>query len=239
MAASKSTRKTQSGRVIASPTQPARTPRATKAPGRASSASPPVQARRPAQARQPAQSRQPAQGRRSGQAEPPAAVGQPRGIAPNWLQWTTFVLAIGGLGVSAYLTWEHFQSTFQGCSGTGTVNCLKVTTSAQSWVTVIPGAWAIPVAICGLLFYALVMVPIMSPWAWRLHSTRVHQLRIAALIAGMGFIVYLIYAELYQIDAICLYCTSVHAITFVLFALAVFAAAMWGLTPEEDPESAA
>jgi uncharacterized membrane protein len=40
---------------------------------------------------------------------------------------------------------------------------------------------------------------------------------------------YLIYAELYQIGAWCLYCTGVHIITFILFCLTVLAAAFWGL----------
>ncbi len=33
------------------------------------------------------------------------------------------------------------------------------------------------------------------------------------------------------IGSICLYCTSVHAITFVLFVLTAIAAAAWGLKP--------
>jgi uncharacterized membrane protein len=36
---------------------------------------------------------------------------------------------------------------------------------------------------------------------------------------------------LFTIGSICLYCTSVHVITFVLFVLTAFAAAAWGLKP--------
>jgi uncharacterized membrane protein len=35
----------------------------------------------------------------------------------------------------------------------------------------------------------------------------------------MGFVIYLIYAELFLINAICLECTSVHILTFILFVL--------------------
>ncbi len=42
---------------------------------------------------------------------------------------------------------------------------------------------------------------------------------------------YLLYAELFQIGSICLYCTSVHVITFLLFVLTGLAAAIWGLAP--------
>jgi uncharacterized membrane protein len=167
--------------------------------------------------------------------------------APAWMQWVTFVLAIAGLGVSIYLTYTHFsESKILGCSGNGLVNCEKVTTSAQSYV------FGIPVAVLGLAFYAFA-VPIMSPWAWRLTRGKVPMLspeawqrarrwipvaRLAAIIVGMGFVLYLLYAELYEINSICLYCTSVHVITFLLFVLTVFAAAAWGPRPSEPtPEN--
>jgi uncharacterized membrane protein len=142
-----------------------------------------------------------------------------------WLQLTTFVLALVGLGVSIYLTIAHFtESTLAGCSESGLVNCTKVTTSAQSYV------FGIPVAVLGLAFY-LFAVAIMSPWAWRAVRREVHMVRIASLVVGIGFVLYLLYAELFIIGSICLYCTSVHIITFVLFVLTMGAVAVWGLKP--------
>ena len=143
---------------------------------------------------------------------------------PLWLRLTTFLVALAGLGVSTYLTIAHFtEATLAGCNETaGLVNCTKVTTSAQSYV------FGIPVAVLGLAFYVF-MVAIMSPWAWRATRREVHLLRIASLIAGVGFVLYLLYAELFIIGSICLYCTSVHVLTFILFVLTVFAAATWGI----------
>jgi len=142
-----------------------------------------------------------------------------------WVQISTFVLALAGLGVSVYLTIAHFtESALLGCSESGLVNCTKVTTSPQSYV------FGIPVAVLGLAFYVFA-VAAMSPWAWRAHRREVHLLRLASLVVGIGFVLYLIYAELFIIGSICLYCTSVHAITFVLFVLTAFAAAAWGLKP--------
>ena len=147
-----------------------------------------------------------------------------RGPAP-WLQITTFVLALAGLGVSIYLTIAHFtESALAGCSESGLVNCTKVTTSAQSYV------FGIPVAVLGLAFFVFAVV-IMSPWAWRASRREIHLARIASLVVGIGFVLYLVYAELFTIGSICLYCTSVHVITFVLFVLTAFAAAAWGLKP--------
>ena len=85
-----------------------------------------------------------------------------------------------------------------------------------------------PVAILGLAFYVF-MVALNSPWVWRLQQTGSEQLssilrytRVGAVVVGMGFVLYLIYAELIQINAICLWCTSVHVATFLIFALIVF-----------------
>ena len=143
---------------------------------------------------------------------------------PLWLQVTSLVLAVIGLAISAYETYAHFNGNhLAGCpTGRGTFNCAAVITSSQSMVFGV-----IPVAILGLAFY-VVAVPLFSPWGWRLERRAVHQLRLASAIAGMGFVMYLIYAEL-QIGSICEYCTGVHIVTFLLFCITVFSAAIWGL----------
>jgi uncharacterized membrane protein len=143
-----------------------------------------------------------------------------------WLRWSTFVLALIGLGVSIYLTYAHYtESALAGCTETtGAVNCAKVTTSPQSVV------FGIPVAVLGLAFYVFA-VAIMSPWAWRARRREIGLLRLGSLVVGIGFVLYLVYAELFDIGSICLYCTSVHVITFVLFVLTGLAVAVWGLSP--------
>jgi uncharacterized membrane protein len=165
-------------------------------------------------------------GARNGKRGPVAAevISTKSGPAP-WLQVATFLVALAGLGVSIYLTIAHFtESTLAGCSETGLVNCTKVTTSPQSYV------FGIPVAVLGLLFFVFA-VAIMSPWAWQATRREIHILRLASVVVGIGFVLYLIYAELFIIGSICLYCTSVHALTFIIFALTAFAAAVWGLVP--------
>ena len=150
--------------------------------------------------------------------------GQPAG-PPSWLQAVSLLLAITGLGVSAYETYAHFNgSHLAGCpTGQGTFNCTAVITSPQSMVF-----GTIPVAVLGLIFYILV-VAVMTPWAWRTQRPEVAWLRLGSMVAGMGFVMYLIYAELYQIGEICEYCTGVHIVTFLLFCITVFSVAIWGL----------
>jgi uncharacterized membrane protein len=166
---------------------------------------------------------QQARPRRDGATPPAARV--PAG-PPAWLRWSTFALALLGLGVSAYLTYTHYtESALAGCTETsGAINCGKVTTSPQSIV------FGIPVAVLGLAFYVF-LAAIMSPYAWRSGRREIAVARLVSLVVGTGFVLYLLYAELFQIGSICLYCTSVHVITFLLFVLTGLAAAIWGLAP--------
>ena len=164
--------------------------------------------------------------------EPAGPAVEAASVTPAWLQWLTFAFALLGIAASSYLTYTHFsEAKLLGCSESGAVNCLKVTTSAQSRV------FGIPVAVLGLAFY-LFVVPIMSPWAWRMTRREVPLVRVAAMVTGIGFVIYLLYAELYMIGSICLYCTSVHVITFLLFVLTVFAAAARGLRPADPAPEA-
>jgi uncharacterized membrane protein len=158
-------------------------------------------------------------------AAPPPPAPEPAG-PPAWLRWSTFALAILGLAASAYLTYTHYtDSALAGCTETsGAINCGKVTTSPQSVV------FGIPVAVLGLAFYVF-LVAIMNPYAWRSRRREIALTRLLSLVVGIGFVLYLLYAELFQIGSICLYCTSVHVITFLLFVLTGLAVAIWGLTP--------
>ena len=148
---------------------------------------------------------------------------------PAWLQFLSFALAVLGLAISAYETYAHFTGkALAGCpTGGGTFNCGAVITSPQSMVFGV-----VPVAILGLAFY-VAAVPLFSPWAWRMKRREVHVIRLASMVVGMGFVMYLIYAELYQIGQVCEYCTGVHIVTFLLFCITVFSAAIWGLRGRE------
>lgn len=128
---------------------------------------------------------------------------------------STFILSLFGLGVSIYLTVEHFTGNQSlACPNTGAINCAKVTSSDQSHFL------GIPVALLGLGFF-LVAAIVNSPPAWYTGPRRLHQLRFALVLSGLVFVLWLIAAELLIIHAICLWCTAVHVITLVLAVLVV------------------
>ena len=154
-----------------------------------------------------------------------AAVAEPeRTGPPPWVQFVSLALALFGLGVSIYMTIEHFTgNTTLACSDKGLFNCGAVTTSPQSMVFGV-----FPVAVLGLAFFVF-MVPMLTPWAWRSDRREIALARLAAVVVGIGMVLYLIYVELIQVNAICPWCTSIHVITFLLFALVTTCAAVYGL----------
>ena len=153
----------------------------------------------------------------------PRADSRPPAVAvrvPRWLPVASLALVVAGLAVAGYLTVEHYTApTTLACPETGVVNCQKVTTSAQSVV------FGVPVAVLGLLYFAA-MGPLCLPVAWRSTRPVLRRARIGLSVVGVGFVVYLLYTELFTLNAICLWCTAVHVITLALFAVVVFGGAL-------------
>ena len=144
---------------------------------------------------------------------------RPGTLVPSmgWLPLTTLVLSVLGLVDSSYQCYADLTGAgLAGCSASGDA-CVVVQHSAEAYI------FGIPVAVFGVVFYVF-MVAICSPQAWRSRLPALHRARLAAATVGMGFVLYLIYAELVEVGEICPYCTSVHIITFLLFSLIVFQA---------------
>ncbi|MGH3743758.1 MAG: vitamin K epoxide reductase family protein [Mycobacteriales bacterium] len=159
-------------------------------------------------------------------------MGDSRVVVPRWLAPVTLVLAVIGLGVASYLTAEHFSGSthLAGCStGSGTINCGAVTTSAESHIL------GIPVAVLGLAYF-VAAIPFLLPVAWRSADLRVRALRQAGAVAGLGFVCWLVFAELAKIHHICEYCTSVHVITLILFVLITYGTLVTAPVPSYDDE---
>jgi uncharacterized membrane protein len=136
---------------------------------------------------------------------------------PRWPGVVGTAASVLGLGVAGYLTYEHFTSSSSlACSDNGVVNCLKVTTSTYAAVA------GVPVAVLGLVFFAVMLV-LQLPPMWRRREAIVRLGRLAWTVVGLCTVLYLLYAELFAIDAICLWCTSVHVLTLVLFGTTVYA----------------
>jgi uncharacterized membrane protein len=139
--------------------------------------------------------------------------------------------SMAGFGVAGYLTYEHYTgSTNLVCSDKGVVNCLAVTTSSYAKVA------GVPVAVLGLVFFAVMLV-LQLPAMWKRVDHVIRTTRMAWASVGLVTVVYLLYTELFKIDAICLWCTAVHVLTLVVFISTVLAtlSTAYELDPSPSP----
>jgi uncharacterized membrane protein len=138
---------------------------------------------------------------------------EPAKTGPRW-RLGALIPAVLGLFAAGYLTIEHYTSSVTlACPETGAINCAKVTTSSYSHVG------GVPVALAGLLYF-LAMVALLTPVAWR--SRGLDVVRVAGAVVGVASIFYLVWAELFRINAICLWCTVVHLCTVVMFGAVIW-----------------
>jgi uncharacterized membrane protein len=72
-----------------------------------------------------------------------------------------------------------------------------------------------PVAVLGLCGYVVLCV-LNSPWGWHLKNYWLHVARFVIVLGSMAFVLWLVAAELLIVKSICLYCTGVHIVTFLL-----------------------
>jgi uncharacterized membrane protein len=135
-------------------------------------------------------------------------------------QVALLLMAVVGLGIAIYLTIVHYDSKVSLlCTTGGVVSCQSVTTSAYS---VVPGT-GIPVTIPGLLwFLALGGLAGVGLWAAARGQAEPPRLRSAALlwtIAGLAFVIYLVFCEIVLVQRICEWCTVVHLLTLAAFLI--------------------
>jgi uncharacterized membrane protein len=146
------------------------------------------------------------------------------GVAPRRLRrprLVALVAALAGVGVSIYLTIEHYSNSVTlACPESSTINCLKVTTS--KWATIA----GVPVAVLGLAFFVVMAVLLAVPSQRR----ELEVLRMVGAAGGLAMVFYLLYIELFKVDAICLWCTAVHLLTAVMFV-----AVLWEFVATRTP----
>ena len=135
-------------------------------------------------------------------------MGFDRSASDFWIRIAAAVLAVIGIGVTAYLVWERYHGNAPVCAVGG--GCLTVQRSEFSTVA------GVPVAFLGLFAYVGLLICALVPRQWA---------ALAALfitILGVMLSAYLTYLELFQINAICEYCvTSAIVVTLSLIASVV------------------
>lgn len=140
-------------------------------------------------------------------------------ISVDWLALLMVVLAIAGLGVSAYLMWGY---TVPGAtlSCGGSTGCETVKDSVYAKLA------GIPLPVLGLISYAALLMlllsqgqPAISKRGW---SPYVALAIFGISLAGVLYSAYLTYVELFVIYAICRWCVASAIIMVAIFVLSIF-----------------
>jgi len=123
------------------------------------------------------------------------------------LAYAIGIVALIGLGVAGYITYEHYSGGSPVCLASG--GCEKVQSSHYSKLA------GIPVSVLGLVGYFAIIVSLFIPGETGRFA--------GALIAliGFGFSAYLTYLELFNIHAICQWCVASAVLMTALAVLTV------------------
>lgn len=120
------------------------------------------------------------------------------------LTLTSLVLALVGFGLSAYLTYVHYNVEALVC---GTGGCELVQTSRYSEV------FGIPIAIFGLIMFTLLILGIVLRDVRTEMADTISTGMLVMLIAAVLYWAYLTYLELEVIHAVCQWCVMTSLVT--------------------------
>jgi uncharacterized membrane protein len=136
----------------------------------------------------------------------------------NWVQWGLILLAIAGLGVSAYLMWGYTVEGAQLSCG-GSSGCETVKESPYANIM------GIPLPVLGLLsYFVLLVLVVLQGWfsAKKGQWTPYMALAIFGIsLVGVLYSAYLTYLELFVIYAICRWCVTSAVIMVAIFILSI------------------
>jgi uncharacterized membrane protein len=123
---------------------------------------------------------------------------------------------IGGLAISAYLTVVHVAALPLVCTTTGVISCERVLASPYS---VIAGS-GLPTSAAGIVWFS-VSVVLAALQLNRPRSPRLVRWHLLWSAAGLATVLFLVFVEIVQLGAICVWCTSAHLLVVVTFLIAL------------------
>lgn len=131
------------------------------------------------------------------------------------LKRLTLGLAIAGILVAAYLSWEHLSEANLLCAAGG--GCDIVRQSAYSQVA------GVPVAVIGLVGYiAILAALILEDFGSDALANHAPTIVFGLSLFGMLYSAYLTYLELFVIQAVCPYCVASAVIITLIFGIAFY-----------------
>jgi uncharacterized membrane protein len=122
--------------------------------------------------------------------------------------------SLAGFGVSIYLTVVHYSSIPLACPANAVVNCEQVLTSPYGVI----GGSSVPTSAAGIVWFAVSALLAAGLLAGRDGLARV-QIGWAAL--GLATVLFLVYIEIVQLGAICVWCSAAHVLVLLIFLVSL------------------
>jgi len=116
--------------------------------------------------------------------------------------------SVAGLAISVYLTVVHLSTIPLACPANAVVNCEQVLTSRYA---VIAGS-ALPTSAAGIVWFTL---------SGGLALFRRRRALLAWASIGLVTALFLVYVEIVQLGAVCIWCTAAHAMVLLIFLVAL------------------
>ncbi len=138
--------------------------------------------------------------------------GKPSKALPKCLNWWLIIISFLGFLDTSYLTISHYTGVDLNCSITK--GCDSVTTSAYSEI------FGVPLALLGLLYYFTVLF--LSLLHYDTKNRQVLKLIPPLVTLGFLFSLWLVYLQIFVIEAICQYCMLSALTSTILFILGIF-----------------
>lgn len=117
------------------------------------------------------------------------------------------ILALLGLGITGYLSWTELMGDAPACVIGG--GCATVQNSEYAQI------FGVSLSYLGFITYALMLASAIIPGFWG------RLLGIVTSVGGVLFSLWLLYAELFLIEAICPWCMASLVVMILALAVAV------------------
>jgi uncharacterized membrane protein len=126
------------------------------------------------------------------------------------MRWQLLALAAGlaGLGISIYLTAVHYAGVPLACPANGTIDCEAVLSSKYA---VIAGT-SVPTSAAGIVWFSVSALLSIRPAG---------RIQLAWSVIGLVAALFLVYVEIVQLGAICIWCSAAHVLVLVIFLVAL------------------
>jgi uncharacterized membrane protein len=116
--------------------------------------------------------------------------------------------SVAGLGVSVYLRVVHFSTIPLACPASTVVNCEQVLSSRYAVI----GGSELPTSTAGIVWFAVSLGLVLL---------RRRRALLAWSAIGLATALFLLYVEIVQLGAVCIWCTAAHAMVLLIFLIAL------------------